>query len=107
MAEHPLDYECAVHGQAWREVMRREQEHRARARAIVECDYVRPSWRLFADVWLDAEADKAARPAIGKPLSIRARRRNRGRIRAERARLGRDMPMSIQWAWPHEGGFHG
>ncbi|GJE51476.1 hypothetical protein GOFOIKOB_4535 [Methylobacterium tardum] len=42
---------------------------------------------------------KAMRPAIGKPLSRRARRRNRGRVHAAKAILMRRFTPSVTWAW--------
>lgn len=42
---------------------------------------------------------EAMRPSIGKPLSRRARRRNRGRVRAAKAALMRRYTPSVTWAW--------
>lgn len=71
-------------------------------RAGFERGFLRPYQRACVDLVIDAEAEKAARPAIGKPLSRRARRRNRGRVRAARLALGRQYHQPIRWVWPGE-----
>ncbi|WP_311276018.1 hypothetical protein [Methylobacterium sp. WCS2018Hpa-22] len=76
-------------------------------RAEFERGYLASTWRAMVDVVVDAEADKVARPAIGKPLSRRARRRNRGRVRAARMVLGKTCHQPVQWEWPAPRGFHG
>jgi hypothetical protein len=74
-------------------------------RAEFERGYLASTWRAM--VVVDAEADKIARPAIGKPLSRRARCRNRGRVLAAKIALGRTWHQSVQWSWPDAGGLHG
>jgi hypothetical protein len=76
-------------------------------RAGFERGFLRPYQRACLDLIVDAEAEKAARPAISKPLSRQARRRNRGRVRAARLALGRHYHQPIQWVWLAPGGFHG
>lgn len=46
---------------------------------------------------------EAMRPAIGRPMSRRARRRNRGRVRAAKAALIRRFTPSAEWAWNKRG----
>ncbi|BAQ45928.1 hypothetical protein Maq22A_c13575 [Methylobacterium aquaticum] len=65
--------------------------------------FLRPVRNAWVDVLVDVEAEKAARPAIGKPLSRRARRRNRGRVSAARVALARVYHEPITWAWPAPG----
>ncbi|KMO10233.1 hypothetical protein SQ03_30875 [Methylobacterium platani JCM 14648] len=57
----------------------------------------------MTDVLVDIEAAKAARPAIGKPLSRRAWRRNRARVSAARVALARIYHEPVTWAWPSPG----
>lgn len=75
-------------------------------RAGFERGFLRPYQRAMDYALADIEAGKAARPAIGKPLSRRARRLNRGRVRAARLALGRQYKQPIQWVWPAPGGLH-
>ncbi len=69
--------------------------------------YLRPTRNALAHELVDIEAAKASRPAIGKPLSRRARRRNRGRVSAARVALARIYHEPVTWAWPAQGSFHG
>lgn len=81
---------------------RREYERDiGRARARMERDILGPLWRQLYEEFATTEARaEAMRPAIGKPLSRRARRRNRGRVRAAQAVLMRRFSPSVNWAWP-------
>lgn len=72
-------------------------------RAEFERGYLRPVRRALIDVVIDGEAAKVARPSIGKPLSRRARRRNRGRIRAAKIAMGRAWHQPVQWSWQSVG----
>lgn len=72
-------------------------------RTEFERGYLRPTRNAWANVLVDIEAAKAARPAIGKPLSRRARRRNRGPVSAARAALARVYHEPVTWAWLAQG----
>ncbi|MDP4021096.1 hypothetical protein Q8W71_00535 [Methylobacterium sp. NEAU 140] len=82
---------------AERERHRREMEA---WRAEFERGYLRPTRNAWVDVLVDVEAAKAARLAIGKPLSRRARRRNRGRVTTAKVALARVYHEPVTWAWP-------
>jgi len=58
--------------------------------------------RVYEDFATKEARSEALRPAIGKPLSRRARRRNRGRVRAAKGVLMRRFSPSVQWAWPDQ-----
>ncbi len=89
-------------GAALLDVRRREHNRDLeRVRARMERDILGPLWRQLYEEFAATEArTKAMRPAIGKPLSRRARRRNRGRVRAAKAVLMRRFSPSVTWAWP-------
>ena len=114
MADQPYEEaaEDLRRGQALQlECIRAEKERHERQmdawRAEFERGYLTPFRREMVDAIVDDEAAKVARPAIGKPLSRRARRRNRGRARAARIALGRTWHQPVQWEWSAAGGFHG
>jgi hypothetical protein len=107
MADHPYEEAVTnlVRGAALeaRFLVEERERHRREMdawRAGFEHGFLRPYQRACVDLIVDAEAVKAARPAIGKPLSRRARRRNRGRVRAARLALGRQCHQPIRWVWP-------
>lgn len=68
----------------------------------LEKRFVLPVWNEFLDHLIDTQAAEVARQPIGKPLSRRACRRNRGRVRAARIVLERLMqqPADTTWTWP-------
>lgn len=73
-------------------------------RAEIERQVIRPMWQQVLEGVADQIAAEAVRQPIGKPLSIRARRRNRGRVRAARAKVARwAVPRSVSWQWPDLG----
>lgn len=73
----------------------REEERRLWERRILA-----PLWRQVWDEYAMGQArSEAIRPTIGKPLSRRARRRNRGRVRAAKAALMRTFQPSVSWSW--------
>ncbi|WP_455965080.1 hypothetical protein [Methylorubrum aminovorans] len=77
----------------------RQECERAAWRAVLERDHIDPLWRRLVDAHLDGEARKAARPALGKPLSRRARRRNRGRVWQAGAALRKAHLEPVLWEW--------
>lgn len=91
-----------AYGPAMLEAQRRMMDRDiARVRARMEQDILSPLWRqLYEDFATKEARTEAMRPTIGKPLSRRARRRNRGRVRAARAALMRRFCPSVNWAWP-------
>ncbi|MCJ2020971.1 hypothetical protein MKK70_01290 [Methylobacterium sp. E-041] len=57
-------------------------------------------WRQVLENLATKEArTEAMRPSIGKPLSRRARRRNRGRVRVAKNALMRRFTPSMEWSW--------
>ncbi len=72
-------------------------------RAEFERGYLRPISNPWADLLVDIEAAKASRPPLGKPLSRRARRRNRGRVTAARIALAQVYYEPVTWVWPQHG----
>lgn len=80
-----------------------ERERHRREMDAWRTEFLRPVRNAWVDVLVDIEAVKAARPAIGKPLSRRARRRNRGRVSAARAALAQVYHEPVTWAWPQHG----
>lgn len=86
------------------EVLAAQQREFASARAEIERQVFRPMWQQVLEGVADQLAAEAARQPIGKPLSIRARRRNRGRVRAARAEIARwAVPRPVSWQWPDLG----
>ena len=80
-----------------------EQERHRREMGEWCAAFLNPVRNAWVDVLVDIEAEKASRPAIGKPLSRRARRRNRGRVAAARVALARIYHEPVTWAWPSPG----
>ncbi|MEE8626825.1 MULTISPECIES: hypothetical protein [Methylobacterium] len=80
-----------------------ERERHRREMDAWRTEFLRPVRNAWVDVLVDMEAAKASRPAIGKPLSRRARRRNRGRVSAARVALARVYHEPVTWAWPSPG----
>lgn len=95
MADQPYEVgaeayrEAAAREELWCEEMRRDWERKV----------LKPCMDAWVDAYLDTEAAKAARPPIGKPLSLRARRRNRGRVRTAKVALSRQYRQPIRWTW--------
>ncbi|BAQ49447.1 hypothetical protein [Methylobacterium aquaticum] len=82
--------------------MEAERERHRREMGEWCAEFLRPVRNAWVGVLVDMEAAKAARAPLGKPLSRRAWRRNRGRVTAARVALARVYHEPVTWAWPKE-----
>lgn len=102
---HALDHIASLSGQPYdafaeeyRQAAARHEAWKEEERRRWESVVLHPIRHAMTDVLVDIEAAKAARPAIGKPLSRRARRRNRGRVAAAEVALARVYHEPVTWA---------